>query len=642
MTVLHHPRPRTGRHLAAATVVLALGVATLTACSAPDPAPDDAARALAAGLSSGDLSDVPLDDPGRATAELTAAVEPLGLRPAVEVTEVVQDDDATPRTATATLAHTWDLDDSPVDWTYTTTARLTLVETDDEPSWQVAWSPAVVAPDLSEGEVLTSTRTRAERAPVLGAGDVAIVEPRPVQRLGVDKTWVDADGATRAARALAEQLGLDADAYAERVAAAGEKAFVEAMVVRVGDPGYDVAEALEIEGVRAVDDELPLAPSRTFARAVLGTAGPATAEIVEASQGEVVAGDLAGLSGLQRQYDDQLRGTPGLTITAAQPDGSGTRLLFEREPEAGEPLRTTLDPAVQTAAEAVLADVTPAAAIVVVDTTTGAVRAVADGPGSEGLATATVGTFAPGSVFKVVSSLALLRAGLTPDSPVECPTSIEVDGRTFENFPGYPDAATGAIDLRTAVAHSCNTAFIGARGDAPPEALADAAASLGIGAGEVGATLGYPVFLGSVPTDSTGTDHAASMIGQGRVQASPLAMATVAASVAAGTTVTPWLVGAEPPEPVAPAAVLTPDEATQLRELMRAVVTDGGATFLADDGDVLAKTGTAQTGAGDDAHNHAWMIAARGDLAFAVFVEDGDYGSTTAGPLLEQLLAGVA
>jgi cell division protein FtsI/penicillin-binding protein 2 len=53
---------------------------------------------------------------------------------------------------------------------------------------------------------------------------------------------------------------------------------------------------------------------------------------------------------------------------------------------------------------------------------------------------------------------------------------------------------------------------------------------------------------------------------------------------------------------------------------------------------VLAKTGTAQYGAADQLANHAWMIGIQGDLAVAVFVEDGEYGSTTAGPLLEEFL----
>jgi cell division protein FtsI/penicillin-binding protein 2 len=462
-----------------------------------------------------------------------------------------------------------------------------------------------------------------------------------VLRLGVDKTRVDAAAQPEAARQVAELLGLDPGPYAERVAAAGERAFVEALVVRTENPGVDLVAFAAIPGALSVADTIQLSPSRRFARPILGAAGPATAEIIEASDGAVVAGETAGLSGLQLQYDAQLRGRPGLAVVVLREDTGDERELFRLDPVPGEPLVTTLDPRFQDAAESLLEPVGPASAIVAIRASTGEVLAAASGPGGEGYSTATLGTYAPGSSFKVVGSLALLRAGLTPDSPVECPASITVDGRVFNNFPDYPPGSLGTIPLRTAVAQSCNTAFIGSGDLVSQQALVDAAATLGLG---VELRLGFPAFLGSVPVDSTGTDHAASMIGQGRIQVSPLAMATVAASVAGGRTVVPWLVGSAPPEAAAPATPLTSAEADALRALMRGVVTDGGARFLLDvpGPEVLAKTGTAQTGSGADLHNHVWMIAVQGDLAVAVFVETGEYGSATAGPLLEQFLAATA
>ncbi len=143
-----------------------------------------------------------------------------------------------------------------------------------------------------------------------------------------------------------------------------------------------------------------------------------------------------------------------------------------------------------------------------------------------------------------------------------------------------------------------------------------------------------------VPADAIGTSHAASLIGQGDVLASPLAMAVTAASVAAGETVTPVLVVGEEADAVAPSTPLTAAEAGVLAELMRGVVETGTSTFLRDvPGDVGAKSGTAQWGTGEQVH--AWMIAFRDDLAVAVFVEDGEYGTATAGPLLEAFVRNV-
>ena len=59
-----------------------------------------------------------------------------------------------------------------------------------------------------------------------------------------------------------------------------------------------------------------------------------------------------------------------------------------------------------------------------------------------------------------MSSLALLRAGLTPDSVLPCTPTIVVDGKSFKNYSDYPASGIGRIPLRTAVADSCNTAFI--------------------------------------------------------------------------------------------------------------------------------------------------------------------------------------
>ena len=626
-----------GRRGLRGLLALSLAAGALAGCTSSQPGPESAADAFAAALASGDFAESGLPESDAASAaafreEAFAALDQW--TPAVTVASVAVDEQDEDR-ATATLSHTWDVDPGDVDWTYTTEAALTRVDGE----WQPVWSPAVLAPDLTAEETLAVQRDRAPRADVLGAGGAVIVEDRAVTHLGIDKTRVDAAAQDAAARGLATALEMDADAYAGRVAAAGEKAFVEAIVVRQGDPAYDLAVLSALPGVNAVPDQLPLAPTRTFARPILGAVGPATAEIVEASEGAIAAGDLAGLSGLQKQYDEQLRGNPGLTITAAA--GPATRVLFHLDPAQGEPLALTLDVELQRSAEEVLAPVAPASAIVALRPSTGEVLAAASGPGGGGLSTATVGTYAPGSTFKVVSSLALLRSGLTPDSTLSCPANVTVDGRAFANYPGYPASALGEIPLRVALAQSCNTAFIGARESASQQALADAAASLGLGQ-EV--AVGFPAYLGSVPSSAEGTDHAASMIGQGKVQASPLAMAVVAASVARGERVVPRLVASAEAAEAPAAAPLTAAEAEALRGMMRAFVTEGGGTFLQDvPGEpVLAKSGTAQFGAQDALRNHTWMIAVHGDLAVAVFVEEGDFGSTTSGPLLESFLRAAA
>jgi cell division protein FtsI/penicillin-binding protein 2 len=459
--------------------------------------------------------------------------------------------------------------------------------------------------------------------------------------VGIDKTR---PGWDTAAEQLGRVLKFDratTDDIAARVAAAGEKAFIEVITIRDNDSEYDFDAAMAIDGVVGIPDELSLARDRDFARPLLGSVGEATAEIVEESKGAIKPGDMVGLSGLQAAHDEQLRGVPGLAVTIEPAEGGEGREAFTIDQKDGEPVTISLDPATQLRAEAALADLDDlASAIVAIKPSTGEVLAAASGPGSEGYSTATLGQYPPGSTFKIATSLAMLRSGITPDSPLPCTESIDVEGRTFQNVPGYPASAMGdAVPFRTVFANSCNTAFISQHQKISQQQLHDAAAALGLGV--EAKAFGAGAAMGDVPAEAEATEHAASMIGQGKVLGTPLAMATVAASVSAGHTVSPWLV--EPSRgkaaEKAPAGDLTAEEAATLRDLMGGVVEEGSATVLQDvPGIVGAKTGTAQFGDGSKAH--VWMLAITDDMAAVVFIEEGELGSTTAGPVMHEFLTG--
>ena len=81
-------------------------------------------------------------------------------------------------------------------------------------------------------------------------------------------------------------------------------------------------------------------------------------------------------------------------------------------------------------------------------------------------------------------------------------------------------------------------------------------------------------------------------------------------------------------------------EVGRLRDMLRGVVTSGSGSGLLDvpGGLVIAKTGTAEYDDDGTLRTHAWMIGAQDDLAVAVFVETGESGSSTAGPILEAFL----
>ena len=641
------------------SAVCLVSLTLLAACSTgiptPDPRPTDipdrAATELATGLTSKDLTAV--EFVGATGTEVNELYQPLvtgmGARePQVTVASVKRQGS----TATATLNTTWTFPGVEPRWSYTTEASLT----EDGGRWKTSWQPNLVQAQLDGTNRLSQSRLDPERGELLGEDGDPIVQLRPVVRIGLDKSELAAEAVDASVRRLARLVSIDAKAYAAEVAAAGPRAFVEAIVFRTTDPDRPRnREVFAIPGALPIEDDQMLGPSRDFARPIIGSVGEATKEIVDKSGGTVVAGDQVGISGLQQRYDQQLRGTPGVRVqlvglkttgSSASPSPSATPstapavepvTVFESKPVAGKPLETTLSIALQGLAERTLAGTKPVAALVAIRPSTGAVVAAANNAATEGQSLATVGRAAPGSTFKVVSALALLRAGLNPDSTVSCPNTVTVDGKEFENYDDYPGSALGTIRLQTALAQSCNTAFIGQRDKIKGQALAEAAGSLGVG---IDYDTGFTSFLGSVPDDPTATGRAAALIGQGKVEASPLAMAGVVASVSAGQTVLPYLVEGST-RPKAEGKQLTAEEADQLRQMMRTVVTSGSGRVLSGvDGAVIAKTGTAEYGPTAPYKTHAWMIAGTGDLAVAVFVQDGESGSRTAGPLLRTFLNG--
>ena len=616
-------------------VVMTLMAALVPAgCSQDDGAdPGTTADALAAGLTANDLSKVAFEAANANSVQKDYDLTVAGLgdvRPKVTVATTGRGGSSR---ATATLHWTWPIGNG---WSYSTKAPL--VSHDDGDTWKVAWSVDVVEPSLGAGDTLEATTLGADRADIVGPHGVRLVTERPVLRFGVDRLKVGPAHAPSAARRLAELVGIDVAPYVKQVRSAGPKAFVQAIAFRTDEvPPAVMSRYVHIQGVDAIADRIPLGITKEFAAPILGTVGPVTAEIMKDNPGVYRVGDLAGLSGLEARYDEQLRGTPGVAVDAVGGAGTSHR-LFRARPVGGTPLHVTLDPRLQLLAEDMLSDVGPASAIVAIKPSTGAIVAAANGPGNNGYDDATYGRFAPGSTFKTVDSLALIKQGLTPSSPVDCPTSVDVDGKVFTNDSFYPPGANGRISVATALAYSCNTAFINARTKLGPHDLVDAAATLGMG---VDHDLGFPAYFGNVVPPTTETTKAADMIGQGQILASPMTMATVMASVVAGHTVVPQLITSVD-SGTTTAQPLTGAQDATLKQLLRGVVLTGTGVGLRDvpGAPVIAKTGTAEFDRDGKRLTHAWMIAGYGDLAVCAFVDVGQTGAGTAGPLLEQFLRG--
>ncbi|SRR5579875_2805349 len=368
---------------------------------------------------------------------------------------------------------------------------------------------------------------------------------------------------------------------------------------------------------------------------LVGYLGRATAAQARALGAPYRAGDVIGIGGIEGAYQRELAGLPSLAIRITGPGRRVDATLARFAAVPGRPVRTSIDMPVQLAAARAVttARTRKPVDMVVMQASTGRVLAVVERPG--GFDRALEGTFPPGSTFKVVTASALAMAGMTPASPVQCPSRVTIDGRAFHNA-GYEHL--GATSLQAAFAISCNTTF------AMLATTRLTGRSLGAMARVYGfnlkPALGIPAVLGSFTLPRSPVDLAADAFGQGTDLVSPLSQAAVAAAVDSGAWHPPLLVISPAPRQTARPHPISPAILATLRPLMRAVVTSGTAAGVGFPPGVYGKTGTAEYQDGTKIRAHGWFIGYQGDLAFAVIVEGGGYGADTAGPIVNAFLRG--
>ncbi|MDQ1540249.1 MAG: hypothetical protein QOH29_975, partial [Actinomycetota bacterium] len=434
----------------------------------------------------------------------------------------------------ATLAVSWQLPGDQV-WKYQTSADANEVDG----TWLIAWKPSIVQPTLGSGDTLRYVRIEPKRATILdGAGQPIIID-RKVTDIGVEAG--KATDPTATANQLATILGINGTSLAARIKGAPSNQFVDVITLRQADFDRVSAQINAVPGIVLRDLTLPLSPSHDFARSFLGTVGAVTKEIVDASKGRYIAGDVGGLGGLEKEFDSTIGGTPGFEIDVVHPSSEASppppAVVFTQPVVDGTSLRTTLDQRVEAAADAAVGSVTTQpSALVAVRVSTGQVIAVANGPSGGGFDTALLGAVPPGSSFKIVTTTALLEKGLNVNSPVVCSPQIVVQGKTFHNYEGEQ---LGSVPFHTDFAKSCNTAFASLSSKVPGNTLSDTARALGIGACW---SLGTEAFRGKVVPPKDLVDLAATSFGQGSTLVSPVSLAVAAATIARGSYLAPQLV----------------------------------------------------------------------------------------------------
>lgn len=330
---------------------------------------------------------------------------------------------------------------------------------------------------------------------------------------------------------------------------------------------------------------------------------------------------------------------------------------FKEEKNIGDNVVTTLNTTLQKAASDALGNHKGAA--VVMEVSTGKILAMVSKPGfdpnqlgedwdwliqsenSELLNRATQGLYAPGSVFKIVTTLAYMRQNTNYENyTYECGGEITQGNTTIHCA---KNKAHGTEDLLTSFANSCNTSFsnIGLQLDLTE--YRSTAEDLLFNQ-KIPCELPYSTSKMSLTSGAEDSQIMMTAMGQGETLVSPYHMTLISAAIAnGGTLMKPYLVDhienytgsmVKKNMPEKYTTLMTSEEASQLKEYMEAVVTQGTASTLNGGAYTAAgKTGTAEYSS-DKSKVHSWFTGFSNvddpDLAVGVIVEGADTSGMSA------------
>jgi penicillin-binding protein 2 len=539
--------------------------------------------------------------------------------------------------------------------------------------------------DASDKNRIRIRPVAAPRGILFDRNGVPLVDNRPTFTLSLIPRELprDEQGRDAVLGRVAALLRIPYAELAESVARVSLDSFLPVRVrrgLRLEDMAKVEEWKLELPGVIVEVEPQRTYPSSRFAAHLLGYVREANDE--QLKQGRYRRGDMVGQSGLERLLDEFLRGRDGGERIEVDAMGRPVRVVQQTEPNPGAQVVTTVDRRIQEAAEQAMEG--RAGAAVVMDPRSGDVLAMVSTPAFEidrftgtidraawlkvvqhpehPLLNRTIQSqYAPGSVFKLVVTAAGLQEGtLTPLDRVQCSGEFQLGNRTFKD---WKVDGHGTVDLRRAIAHSCNIFFYQAGLKVGGTAMAKYARAFGFGQA-TGIDLAGEKF-GLVPQarSKRGRDQWQAgdvvnlSIGQGPVLVTPLQVAKFMAAIANGGVLwKPRLVQRierrergivwSDPGRVTGHVELSPLVWAYLRQSLLAVVNEGTGVEARIPGlDIAGKTGTAQMIANsraDRGQDHAWFAAFAPvrdpEVVVVVLVERGGRGGQVAAPVVRKIL----
>jgi len=454
---------------------------------------------------------------------------------------------------------------------------------------------------------------------------------------------------------------------------------VEPILVK-DDIVFDIAikveeRGQELEGVIATSQPVRLFKYGNLAAHVLGYVGEIEAnELSQLKDQGYRQGDIVGKDGVEKIYDQFLRGTNGGKRVEVDVYGTPLRILESIEPTPGADMQLTLDTQLQQVAESALGQ--QEGAVVVMQAKTGEILALASYPNYDpnlfisGFKHAqwaqmngsrhpfinrALAIYPPGSIFKVVTLAAALEEGVASiDEVLDCHGYYKLHNRLAKCWLA---SGHGPISVLEGLVWSCDVVYYELGRRLGPDKLAKYARKFGLGSktgldlpqekkGTVPDTAWKKSYLGQNWYDGDSINYG---IGQGFIQVTPLQMACLYASLSSGKLVRPYIVKEirdqnnqliyQGTTEVVSELGIAPKTLLVIRQALREVIRRGTGVAANIPGiPVAGKTGTAE----NPGLAHAWFICYapfdNPEIVIASFVAHGEHGDRASAYIARDIL----
>jgi penicillin-binding protein 3 len=488
----------------------------------------------------------------------------------------------------------------PVDYTHN--IKLNLEEKEDTESWRIEWNPSHIFPQMKEGDKISASSIAPKRGAILDREGNPLAFNGTAYEISIVPQELPKDQ-SKTIVPLAKILGMTPEEVQKKLDQPWVKPEYSVPIKKMQTDNPDIQKAVALEGVQSPKAETRLYPLGEAAAHLTGYIAQVNADDLKKLEGKgYTAQDFVGKAGLERLYEEQLRGQAGGVIRVLTSEKEEKAIVAENEVVNGKDVKTTIDSGVQKSIYAQLkGDVGTSSAI---HPKTGEVLALVNSPTYNpneytlGLTEAVrkkwsddaknpqlnrfAYTYAPGSVLKPITAAIGMENGTLNPSDV-----MNVSGKSWQKDESWGKytvtrvSAVPSVNLEKALIYSDNIYFAQAALKMGQEPFVNGLKKFGFGED---LPLTNPSTIGE--EGMTEVQLADSGYGQGKIEMSPLHL---------GISYTPFLNNGNLLKP----QILQEEAAGQPTVLKENVISEETAAILRDD---MSKVVSNSAGTAHDAY----------------------------------------